>query len=98
MTLLEKNQARIQKIKEKLAAIEPTILIITDESHQHIGHVGAKSGAGHFKVEIQAKALDELTKIQQHQKIYQLLASMIGPDIHALKIKVLSTSNADLNA
>ena len=82
------NQQRIESIKTKLAALNPTQLEVIDDSHLHVGHPGAQSGAGHFTVIIKSPTLAGLSRIEQHRRIYQLLDDMMGDDIHALKIKV----------
>ncbi|ODN43411.1 BolA family protein [Piscirickettsia litoralis] len=84
------NETRVEMIRQRLEqALSPASLEIIDDSHKHIGHAGAASGAGHFTVKISAKALTGKTRIQQHQSIYQALADMMPAEIHALSIKVL---------
>lgn len=75
-------------IEERLTqALSPLFLEVIDESHQHIGHAGAKSGASHFAVVIIAKQFEGLSLIQRHQMIYALLKDLIPQEIHALKIQ-----------
>lgn len=84
------NRQRLQKMHKLLiATFAPTQLNITDDSHLHIGHEGAKGGAGHFTIAIASPTLEGLSRIEQHRRIYACLNDMIGPDIHALKIKIL---------
>ncbi|MAZ77639.1 MAG: BolA family transcriptional regulator [Legionellaceae bacterium] len=84
------NDDRIKLMREKItAALKPDELEIIDDSPMHIGHAGAQSGAGHFTIKIKAEALDGLTPVKAHQKIYHALEGMIGPEIHALSIKVI---------
>lgn len=78
---------RITMIREKLnLALDPTALEIIDDSHAHVGHPGAASGAGHFTVNITAEAFRNKNKVACHRMIYQALADAIGPEIHALRI------------
>ncbi len=52
---------RIEKIRTILEqSFRPHQLEIIDESHLHVGHQGAKSGKGHFKVLVKI-SLIELT-------------------------------------
>ena len=74
------------KLRETLT---PSELIIQDDSHLHVGHTGAKSGKGHFTVHIKSDALQGLSKLQQHRRVYEALGEMMAQDIHALIIKVL---------
>ena len=66
----------------------PEFLEIIDESQQHIGHEGSKSGKGHFKVIIQANTLNHLNRIEQHRLIYATLGTLMETDIHALTIDI----------
>lgn len=51
------NQQRLETIKQRLTtALNPQHLVVTDDSHRHVGHPGAKDGRGHFTVEISAMA------------------------------------------
>ena len=81
------NQQRIERIKTLLThAFEPTHLDIIDESHLHAGHAGAKSGMGHFAVDIQSKAFVGKRPLERHRMIYAALGDMMQTDIHALRM------------
>ena len=67
------------------AAFNPLQLSVEDESHFHVGHVGHK-GAGHFAVKIVSECFSGKTLIARHRMVYAALESLIGSDIHALKI------------
>jgi BolA protein len=83
------NEERIALIKTRLTkALSPDSLEIIDESHQHIGHPGAQSGAGHFALKIKATALSGQSRVKQHQVIYAELQDLIPDEIHALSIRV----------
>lgn len=85
------NQDRIQRMEEKLIAqFSPEHLVIEDQSYLHVGHEGAKSGRGHFKITISAKDLQGLSRLEQHRKIYECLGAMMDTDIHALTIDVIN--------
>ena len=86
------NQTRMALMTQRLnKALSPTHLEITDESHHHIGHAGAKDGRGHFAIVIAAKRLNDKTRIEQHRLIYQALSTLMQTDIHALRIQVLQS-------
>jgi len=77
-------------IKNKLSILQPTTLELQDESHLHIGHAGvAERGGRHYSLTISAEKLINLSKIKQHQLIYNALGSLVGSEIHALKIKII---------
>jgi BolA family transcriptional regulator, general stress-responsive regulator len=84
------HKTAISLIRTKLTgAFSPVYLDIIDESDKHIGHVGARSGGGHFVLKIQADIFKEKSLVASHRLIYQALGEMMGKDIHALKIKIL---------
>ncbi len=79
----------IDQIREKLInALQPSELNVIDQSDQHIGHPGAKSGGGHYHLEIRSDRLQGLTKLQAHRLIYKSLNNLIPKKIHALSIKI----------
>ena len=78
-------------IKMKLSeALHPTRLEVTNFSDMHAGHVGSpNSGRSHFRVAIAANSLKPLSRVQAHQKIYEVLAQEMSDHIHALEITLL---------
>lgn len=82
---------RMALIEEKLrAAFAPSHLEIQDDSHKHIGHEGAKQGAGHYTINITSSCFKGKSLIDKHRMIYQVLAELIPQNIHALKIQAYS--------
>ena len=81
-----------ERMYQKLVlALDPQILEIIDVSEIHRGHQGwNEKGESHFELTIYADALQSLSRVQQHQLIYQILAEEMK-EIHALVINVLST-------
>ncbi len=84
MTPFERKTEIEKRLRQALA---PTFIEIIDESHQHVGHEGAKSGASHFFVIITTDKFAGLSLLQKHQMVYQELKDLIPKEIHALKIK-----------
>jgi BolA family transcriptional regulator, general stress-responsive regulator len=83
------NQQRIEKMTELLtAALTPSALSISDDSHLHAGHAGAQSGKGHFTLTISSDKFSGLSRLKQQQLVYQVLGDMMQTDIHALSIKI----------
>jgi len=81
------NPSRLDIIREQLEqAFHPNELKIIDDSHKHIGHPGATSGGGHYKVIIRAKAFENTSPIERHRMIYEALADLMHQEIHALSI------------
>jgi len=83
---------RLELIENRLrSAFAPETLRITDESHLHAGHTGAKSGGGHFSLTIVSRHFKNLTTVQRHRLIYDALKDLIPKEIHALSIHALAT-------
>ncbi len=81
----------VARIERKLqATLNPESLEVGDQSHLHAGHAGAKSGGGHFDVNIISAQFTGLNQIQRHRLIYQALGTMMQSDIHALSITALA--------
>lgn len=82
---------RLSLIKQRLqTALSPQHLIVTDESEDHYGHAGAKSGGGHFSVEIIAEIFKQKSLMERHRLIYQALGELMDGEIHALRIRAKS--------
>lgn len=77
---------RIALMRSRLAALRPERLEIVDESHQHAGHAGARSGGGHYLLQIISADFAGKSKMARHRMIYSALAEMMERDIHALTI------------
>lgn len=75
-------------------AFQPLSLTLEDESHLHRGHVGARTGKGHFRLRIVAPAFAGRAPVARHRMIYAALASLLETDIHALAIEALSPDEA----
>ena len=75
------------EIRERLtAALQPQFLEITDESHLHAGHAGARDGRGHFHVRITSHRFRGLNRLEQHRLVYGALGDLMITDIHAVRI------------
>jgi BolA protein len=81
------SQARIDKMRAKLSsALEPVALEIRDDSAMHVGHAGARGGAGHYTVSVTAGAFKGLGRLQRHRLVYDAIAEMMPQEVHALSI------------
>ena len=75
------------QIKSTLTlALKPLSIDVTDDSHLHAGHEGAKSGR-HFSVQLRAECFNGLSHVQRHRLVYDALRDLIPQGIHALAIK-----------
>lgn len=71
-----------------IQAFAPSELEITDDSHLHVGHVGAQQGGGHYTIIIAADVLNDKKLLEAHRLIYDALGDLMSKEIHALRIKV----------
>lgn len=89
------NPERVERIRALLAAaLFPVSLEVTDDSHKHAGHTGARGGQGHFGVTIVSDAFAGLGPVARHRKIYAALGDMMSTDIHALAIRAQTPDEA----
>lgn len=85
------NISRMDRMRQLLAqAIAPQVIEIRDDSHLHIGHEGARGGAGHYHVRIVAAQFAGRSRVQRHQVVYAALAPLMHAEIHALGIDALT--------
>ncbi len=78
---------RIEQMTALLAVLQPEQIDITDESHLHAGHEGARSGGGHYTLQIISAHFSGKPTLGRHRMIYSALGEMMKRDIHALNIK-----------
>ncbi|HEY9102586.1 BolA family protein [Chitinimonas sp.] len=76
----------MDKIREKLASLDPVLLDLRDDSSKHAGHAGAASGGGHYLLKIVSERFSGLTPVARHRLVYEALGEMMRRDIHALAI------------
>ena len=86
------NNARIAQISQRLAVLEPVLCTIDDESAQHVGHAGAASGAGHFRLTIASEKFNGIKLIERHRLVYDAVGDLMQTEIHALVINALAPS------
>jgi BolA protein len=78
------------EIRERLAALEPQSVELSDESGRHVGHAGAAAGGSHFRLVVVSPRFSGLDKIERHRMIYAALGTLMHREIHALAIQALS--------
>jgi BolA protein len=75
-----------QNIETRLAALQPQQLELVDESSQHVGHAGAQSGGGHYRLTIVSPAFAGQNRLARHRMVYAALGPLMSHEIHALAI------------
>jgi BolA protein len=74
-------------MRQRLAALDPTLLDIVDESHKHAWHKGARDGGGHYRLHIVSAQFAGKNTMARHRMIYSALGEMMKREIHALNIQ-----------
>ena len=68
-------------------AFAPSFLTVTDDSHRHEGHAGARPGGEtHFSIAITSPAFKGKSRVDIHRAINDLLKAELAERIHALAI------------
>lgn len=81
-----------QKINE---ALSPLQCKVEDESALHVGHAGAASGGGHYRVRLVSPKFEGQGRLARHRLVYDCLGDMMHKEIHALAIIALTPSEAE---
>ena len=79
-----------ERIRERLAALEPQSVELLDESGRHVGHAGAAAGGSHFRLVVVSPRFAGRDKLARHRMIYDALGTLMRQEIHALAIQALA--------
>lgn len=74
-------------MQQKLSKLNPESLEILDDSGQHAGHEGARSGGGHYRLTIVSREFAGQPVQRRHRMIYEALGPLMKSEIHALSIQ-----------
>jgi BolA protein len=77
-------------LRERLAPLAPSRIELIDDSAQHAGHEGAKSGGGHYRLLVVSTAFAGKSTVIRHRLVYDALGELMRRQIHALSIKSLT--------
>ena len=88
-------KTRVATIRSRLQALQPDSLDVSDQSHLHVGHPGARDGRGHFHVRIVAQRFAGKNPLSRHRMVYAALGDLMQSDIHALGIDALTPAEAN---
>jgi BolA protein len=82
MTVRDEIETRLRE------ALQPVTLNVSDDSHLHAGHAGARPGGeSHFSVDIVSDRFAGLGRVARHRLVNEALAQQLKGPIHALAIK-----------
>lgn len=77
-------------LRQRLAPLAPTRIELIDDSAQHAGHEGARSGGGHYRLLVVSSAFAGKSTVGRHRLVYEALGELMRQKIHALSIKSLT--------
>lgn len=79
---------RQDRIAEALRnGLQPSALEVVDESHQHVGHAGARPGGEtHYRVHVTADAFAGKSRVERHRMVNGLVKAEFDGGLHALAI------------
>jgi BolA family transcriptional regulator, general stress-responsive regulator len=68
--------------------LDPTRLLVEDESHRHVGHAGWREGGEtHFRVDVVSQAFEGKSRVERHRIVNAALAGAFERGLHALAIQ-----------
>jgi len=88
------TKTRVDRLPDRLQALDPDQLEVTDDSRHHAGHAGAADGRGHFSVLVVSKRVAGMNTVRRHRLVYEIVGDMMTTDIHALSIQALAPGEA----
>ncbi|QEL65212.1 BolA family protein/stress-induced morphogen [Oryzomicrobium terrae] len=81
------SEALAATLHERLtAALAPVRLEITDDSHHHAGHAGARGGGRHYRVLVVSAAFAGKPTVSRHRLVYAAAGELMRGPIHALAL------------
>lgn len=85
-----------ETLKRKLAeAFLPAELVVTDESHLHKGHEGARPGGqSHFRVRIVSASFAGMSRVARQRAVNAALKEELAGQVHALAMTTLTPEEA----
>lgn len=87
---------RASRIRSALEPLfRPEALEVTDESHRHIGHAGARpEGETHYHVRVVATAFEGMSRVARSRAVHEALAGEFATGLHALSLTLLTPTEA----
>ena len=84
--------SRAERIEQALReALNPTRLMVADDSHKHAGHAGARpEGETHYRIEVVSAAFEGENRVARQRLVNELLAPEFESGLHALQMKTLT--------
>ena len=82
--------------KRLRAALDPSHLLVRDDSERHRGHSGYDEAGGesHFTVEIVSARFEGMSRVARQRAVNEALADLLVERVHALAIKARAPGEA----
>ncbi|HEX5536929.1 MAG TPA: BolA family protein [Sphingobium sp.] len=72
-------------------ALNPSHLIVVDDSDRHLGHAGhSGTGESHFTVELVSTAFIGRSRVERQRMVNEALKDLLAARVHALGIRALA--------
>jgi BolA protein len=84
------SAATVERLRERLSALQPLEIQIADDSHRHAGHAGARDGGGHYNLRIVSAAFAGKGTVARHRLVYDAAGDLMRGPVHALAIRALA--------
>lgn len=75
------------QIEAKIKALNPTVVELINESHNHSVPKNAET---HFKLLLVSEAFQGMTRVQRQRKVYEILSQELKNGVHALTMRLLT--------
>lgn len=87
---------RADRIRTALeATFAPAQVSVTDDSHRHAGHGGARpEGETHFSVAVIAPAFAGMSRVARSRAVHAALAAEFAGGLHALALRLATPEEA----
>jgi BolA protein len=91
-------EGTVERIRSRLATLDPVELQIEDDSARHAGHPGAASGGGHYNLRMRSPRFAGKSRVERHRLVYDALADLMQREIHALALVLLAPDETERRA
>jgi len=91
-------EGTVERMRERLQALQPLALVLDDDSARHVGHEGAKSGGGHYRLRLVSRRFAGLPRLARHRLVYDSLGPMMQREVHALSLVLQTPEEAGVSS
>jgi BolA protein len=90
-------EGTVERMRARLQVLAPQQVSIADESERHVGHEGARSGGGHYRMTLVSRRFEGLPRLARHRLVYDSLGEMMRREIHALAMVLQTPDEAGVS-